>query len=53
MALNSGKFWPKKGGKAKGTITLSILDAIEPGLSKKEFMAKLQDVTEAESSTLL
>lgn len=53
MALNSGKFWPKKGDKTKGTISLSILDPIETGLSKKEFMDKLQDVTEKESMRLL
>ena len=47
MALNSGKFWPKKGvTKNRGVIKLRVLDAIEPGLKKKEFMAKLEEAVE-------
>lgn len=53
MTLDSGKFWPKKGGKTKGTISLKILDPIEPGMSKKEFMNELQEVTESHSAELL
>ena len=46
-ALNSGVFWPKKGMlKNPGKIILEFLDPIEPGLSKQEFSAKLEEVIE-------
>ena len=38
IAINSGTVWPKKGSYIKNkTITISILEAIEPGLDSKEF----------------
>ena len=38
IAINSGTVWPKKGSLIKNkTITISILEAIEPGLDSKEF----------------
>ncbi len=38
IAINSGTVWPKKGSLVKNkTITISILEAIEPGLDSKEF----------------
>ncbi len=42
--LNSGEFW-SKGLKIKGSgcIKIKLLDPIEPGLSKEEFMQVLQD----------
>ncbi len=50
-ALNSGKFWPKNPFiKNPGKIILEFLDPIEPGLSKQEFNAKLQDVIEKSSN---
>jgi 1-acyl-sn-glycerol-3-phosphate acyltransferase len=53
-ALNSGVYWNKKGltGKA-GKIILEFLPAIESGLDKKEFLAKLEEVIEDESRKLL
>ena len=45
--LNSGIFWEKnKILKKAGTITLEFLDPIEAGLSKAEFMAKLEEKME-------
>lgn len=43
VRLNSGKFWGKgfKFGKS-GKIKLEILDAIEPGLNKDDFMQELE-----------
>ncbi len=52
-ALNSGVFWPKKGMlKNPGKIILEFLDPIEPGLSKQEFSAKLEEVIEKRSAEL-
>lgn len=48
MTLDAGKFWSKKGmSKTPGTITLKVLDPIAPGLSKKEFMSKLEESIES------
>ena len=53
MALNSGIFWSKnKFLKQSGTITLEILDAIEPGLSKQEFASALEQAIEKSSEEL-
>ncbi len=52
-ALNSGVFWPKKGIRKKpGKITLEFLDAIDPGLSKQDFMMNLEEVIEKRSHEL-
>lgn len=52
-ALNSGVFWPKhKTVKNPGTITLEFLEPIQPGLSKEEFLKKLEEVTEKRSDEL-
>tara|TARA_B100000029_G_scaffold363003_1_gene356043 strand:- start:2 stop:709 length:708 start_codon:yes stop_codon:yes gene_type:complete len=43
VALNSGKVWPKHGIiKYPGKITVSFLKAIEPGLSRDEFIKNLE-----------
>ena len=53
-ALNSGKFWPKQiKDKASGRITLEFLDPIEPGLTKQEFMARLENAIESKSAELV
>ena len=39
--------------KQPGTITVSFLPPIEPGLSRKAFMAKLEDAIETESKRLI
>ena len=44
IAINSGYVWPKKGFKnSHRTITISILDPINPGLTKEEFLKILQN----------
>ena len=54
VALNSGLFWPKNGlNFKKGTITLQFMPAIEPNLSKEEFLSKLENITEQASNNLL
>ena len=43
VAINSGYVWPKKGLKqSHKTITISILKAIDTGLSKEEFIKSLE-----------
>ena len=52
-ALNSGLFWNKKTViKKHGVITIDFLEPIEPGLSKQEFMKKLEEVIEKRSLEL-
>jgi len=44
IALNSGKVWPKKGiVKYPGKIIISLLEPIEPGLNKDEFIKNLEN----------
>ena len=44
IALNSGSVWPKKGIiKHPGKITISILEKINPGLNKNEFINSLEE----------
>jgi 1-acyl-sn-glycerol-3-phosphate acyltransferase len=48
---NAGRFWPRRGFiKKPGVITVKFLDPIAPGLSKDEFMDKLNQtfITEIE-----
>ena len=43
IALNSGKFWPRRGFiKRPGTITVKLLDEIQPGLETEEFTTLLE-----------
>ena len=43
VALNSGNVWPKnKFIKYPGTITVSFLEPIKPGLNKDEFIKNLE-----------
>jgi 1-acyl-sn-glycerol-3-phosphate acyltransferase len=52
-ALNSGIFWGRgKFAKKPGKITLEFLKPIDPGLPKKEFMAKLENMIEKRSEEL-
>ncbi len=52
-ALNSGIFWQKnKILKKPGKIILEFLDPIEPGLSKQEFMSRLENAVEKRSEEL-
>ncbi len=44
VAINSGTVWPKRGKlNSNKTITVSILNAIEPGMNGKEFRNILQN----------
>ncbi len=53
IALNSGVFWPRRSFlKKPGTITVSILPPIQPGLSQDDFMATLQNAIETRSLEL-
>lgn len=47
VTLNSGIFWQKNTLlKKPGKITVEFLDPIEPGMNKRDFMAKLESDTE-------
>jgi len=49
VALNSGHFWgPGQSYKRAGTISVSYLDPIAPGLSGHEFTRKAEQLLEAE-----
>lgn len=53
VALNSGLFWPRRSAALMpGTITVSILPPIPPGLNRRAFVSRLQDAIEAESAAL-
>lgn len=53
VALDSGVFWPRRGFEKKsGTITVSILPPIQPGLSHAEFMKTLEEKIESEMKNL-
>lgn len=54
VALNSGLYWPRrKFMRWPGTIRVSILEPIPPGLPKPVFQALLQERIETESDRLL
>ena len=53
LALNSGMFWPRRSFlRYPGTIVVEFLDPIPPGLSRQEFMEKLQSAIEPASNEL-
>lgn len=53
VALNSGLFWSKDNVIRPGEILVSILPAIEPGLSRDVFMATLENSIETQTKKLL
>ena len=54
VALNSGLFWPRRSFKRyPGTIIVEFLDPIPPGLSKREFLPRLQGAIETASNRLI
>lgn len=54
VAHNAGLFWPRRGFiKYSGQITLEILDPIQPGLSRQEFMRILEDKIESKTKELV
>ena len=53
VALNSGKFWKRNSfTKTPGTVTIRLLPVIPPGMDKKQFLARLQEMIEKESASL-
>lgn len=54
VAHNAGLFWPRRGFlKYPGSITLEILDPIQPGLSRQEFMNELENKIETKTNKLV
>jgi 1-acyl-sn-glycerol-3-phosphate acyltransferase len=54
IALNSGLFWPRRGFiKRSGCISLELLEPIQPGLSRQEFMKVLEDRIETKTNDLI
>jgi 1-acyl-sn-glycerol-3-phosphate acyltransferase len=54
VALNSGLYWPRrKAQRHPGTIVVEILPPIPPGLSKKDFLARLKHDIETASNRLI
>lgn len=54
IAHNAGLFWPRRGFiKYPGQITLEILEPIEPGLSRREFMRILENEIESKTNDLV
>ncbi|QRM34132.1 1-acyl-sn-glycerol-3-phosphate acyltransferase [Microvirga sp. VF16] len=52
VAVNSGHFWgPGRPYKRAGTISVSYLDPIAPGLAGHEFMRKAEELLEAETKS--
>ena len=54
IALNSGLFWGRRQWiKRPGVLTLEILPAIQPGLSRQVFMQTLQEKIESATARLI
>lgn len=54
IALNSGLFWPRKSARIyPGTIVMEFLPPIEPGMTKTQFSAELENRIESASSALI
>lgn len=54
MALNTGLYWPRNAFfKRAGRATFEFLPAIQPGLSRADFMAQLQNALETRSNALM
>ena len=51
FALNSGLFWPRRQFlRRPGTIVISFLPPIPPGLARKEFQSRLENAIETETA---
>ena len=54
VALNTGLFWPRRRFlRFPGRCVIEFLPAIEPGLSRDDFMQVLQEKLEAASDALV
>ncbi len=53
VALNTGVYWPKNSVmKYPGTVIVRFLPPIQPGLEKRDFLKKLENIIEKEQQTL-
>jgi len=53
VALNSGLVWPRNSWlKYPGTVDIHFLEPIQPGLTRKQFMAKLEQRIESKMAVL-
>ena len=53
-ALNSGLFWPRRTFlRYPGTLVVEFLDVIPPGLSRDEFLRKIEGVVETATARLV
>ena len=53
VALNSGLVWPRNSWlKYPGIVDLHFLEPIQPGLTRKEFMVKLEQQIENKMAVL-
>jgi 1-acyl-sn-glycerol-3-phosphate acyltransferase len=54
VALNSGLFWPRRTFmRYPGTLVVEFLDPLPPGLSRREFIARVSTVIEEATSRLV
>lgn len=54
VAHNAGLYWPRRGFiKYPGTVTIEFLAPIHPGLSRQDFMCRLEDVIEIRTNELV
>jgi 1-acyl-sn-glycerol-3-phosphate acyltransferase len=54
VALNSGLFMPRRSVRRyPGTVLVEVLDPIPPGLDRREFLARLQNVLEEATARLV
>lgn len=54
VATNVGVLWPKRGLlRKRGTAVVEFLPVIEPGLSRRDFMAELETSVEERSDALM
>jgi 1-acyl-sn-glycerol-3-phosphate acyltransferase len=54
VALNSGLYWPRRSlTRHPGTVIVEFLDPIPPGLSRREFLPRLEAAIETATDRLL
>jgi 1-acyl-sn-glycerol-3-phosphate acyltransferase len=54
VALNSGLYWPRRSLRFQpGTIRMEVLDPIEPGLDRTEFLKQLESRIETATARLV
>jgi 1-acyl-sn-glycerol-3-phosphate acyltransferase len=54
VALNSGLFWPRRTFmRYPGTLVVEFLDPLPPGLTRKDFIARIAEVIEVATNRLV